>query len=406
RAPIAVAGDGFLSVNPGVSGRFPSLSAPNIAAPFSGNTVAFDIVAPAAQGGATSQPALTRGFGAVFLNVRIPNVTSIEYLSGDTVVGRAFAPAGGEGQPSFVGELFASPVVTSVVVTLGTAQILSFDGTNFAPGVESSETVSNNLVAMDDLALAEPAPEAPPVKGTVGAAVQATASFSDADPNSNASHFTASIDWGDGSRGLAQVGAIPSGGFAATGGHTYAASGTYAVAITAQDLGGARLTFHTTATIAAAVPTPTPPPSAAPHASAPRCSLTVPSHALTGIGLATTKGKHHRLGPTVWRLGSIARCDQAATALVTAVTLLRPARKAHAARGGVKPEGFSLGRVRANLSANASTRLALKITAQGLAKLRSGLARHEHPSVTLSLAATNGNGTGEAFADLTITKLR
>jgi hypothetical protein len=415
RAPIAVANDGFVSVNPFVSGRFPAFSAANIAAPFSGNALALDIVAPA-DPGSTPVPAATRGLGAVFLNVRLPNTTSIEYFSGDTVLGRTFAPVGGAGLPSFVGELFASPVVTSVVITLGTAQILSFDGTTSAAGLESSETGTNNLVAMDDLALAEPAPEAPTLSGSVGAPLSATASFSDSDPNGNARDFTASIDWGDGTRSGGQVTADVSGGFTVAGGHAYSAAGTFAVAISIQDLGGTQRTFHTTATIAATAssssssaspsssPSSPPPNPAGSSRSAPHCSLTVPKAVLSRTRPTATASKRHKVSPVApSRLRAIARCDQAVTAVLTAAASLTPAPKAH---GGTRsPHTVSLGQVRAGLNANASTTLTVKLTATSLAKLRSAVARHERVSVRLTLAATNGNGSTSAGASVASLKL-
>jgi hypothetical protein len=412
RAPIAVAGDGFLSVNSFVSGRFPAFSAPNIAAPFNGNSAALDIVAPAGPGN-TPTPAATRGFGAVFLNVRLPNTTSIEYFSGETMLARAFAPVGGAGLPSFVGELFASPVVTSVVINLGTAQIFSFDGTTFAPGVESSEGLSNNLVAMDDLALAEPAPEAPALSGTAGTPVSAAASFSDSDPNASAGDFTASIDWGDGTRSGGHVTAAGSGGFTVVGGHTYPVAGTFAVAISAQDLGGAKRTFHTTATVAAAVSSPPPASSLPPSStslprSPPRCSLSRPSVTFARIGVAVrARHGHGTQDLIVRRLEAIARCDQSASALLTAVASLTPAHKAHTLHGGVRTKGaISLGQVRASLSENVSAKLAIALTAAASAKLRSAVAQHQRVSVTMTLSAANGNGATSASASVANLKLR
>jgi hypothetical protein len=405
RAPIAVAGDGFLSVNPFVSGLFPAFSARNVVAPFSGNTLKLDVVAPTAPG-TTPQPALTSGFGAVFLNVKIPNSTSIEYLSGDTVVGRVFAPVGGIGQPSFVGELFASPVVTSVAIALGTAQILSFDGTSFAPGVESSETPTNNLVAMDDLALAEPTPEAPAVIGSVGVPLSATAGFSDSDPNSNAGHFTASIDWGDGTRGAAQVTTAASGGFTVSGAHTYATPGTFTVTIAVQDLGGAKRTFHTTATVAAASSPPAPLSTSPPPPTSPHCSLIRPSAAFRGIvGTNLGAGHKHRVQDlTVWRLGAVADCDKPASVVLTAVASLTPAHRAHTPRGGARSKAtISLGKISANLSANTSAKLAIVLRSATSAKLRSATARHERVSVKLTLSAAGG---GSATATISSLKLR
>ena len=66
-------------------------------------------------------PVATRGFGAVFRNVRIAGTASIEYFNGARSLGLYYAPVGSAaGQASFLGVLFGAPIVTSVRIICGT----------------------------------------------------------------------------------------------------------------------------------------------------------------------------------------------------------------------------------------------------------------------------------------------
>src|SRR5207302_5920819 len=111
--------DGFTSVNPNAAGLFPAFSPTRTFAMFNDNTIDMSFVVPSA---ATTTPiqGVTRGFGAIFLNVELPNTSSIEYFNGNTSLGKFFVPVGGHGQASFLGELFNSQEVTNVTLTLGT----------------------------------------------------------------------------------------------------------------------------------------------------------------------------------------------------------------------------------------------------------------------------------------------
>jgi hypothetical protein len=234
-APIAVSGDGFATVNPSAAGLFEALSASNLAAPFDTNTILLNVVAPAAPG-AAPLPAATRALGVAFLNVRLPNTTSIEYRNGSATLAKVFAPAAPTGKPSFVGALFEAPLVTSVLVTLGTARIFSFDGTNTLANF-SGEGGEENMVAADDIVLAEPAPEGPTLTSTVGVPLAgALASFQDPDPNATIHYYSATIDWGDGTRSPGTIAPASSGGsagsYTVSAGHTYSQPGTLPIAVT------------------------------------------------------------------------------------------------------------------------------------------------------------------------------
>jgi PKD repeat protein len=80
------------------------------------------------------------------------------------------------------------------------------------------------------------------------------ATFTDADPATSASEYSATVDWGDGSAGAGTVSAGTGGGYEVSGPHAYAVAGSYPVKVTIQDAGGAAATANTTAV--AVVPTP------------------------------------------------------------------------------------------------------------------------------------------------------
>ena len=248
---VAVSDNGFLSVNPGVTNgsgsKLAAFSAPNDAAPFNGNALDLGIVAPASTTSVSLAQA-SAGVGVVFQNVTQLNTTAISFYSGDTLLQTDLVPAAGFSAPSFFGAVFSAPVVTRVVVTLGTASIFSWDGTTLTPG--ASDGLSDNLVAVDDIVLAEPAPQHPALTATAGAALSGNLdSFTDADPNATAKDFTAQIDWGDGTLGSATVAAGSSGAFNVSGSHVYAQAGDYTVTVTERDYGGAQRTVTFTANI-------------------------------------------------------------------------------------------------------------------------------------------------------------
>jgi fibronectin-binding autotransporter adhesin len=80
------------------------------------------------------------------------------------------------------------------------------------------------------------------------------ATFSDANALGKPDHFTATVDWGDGTTGPATVSARPGGGFQVTGTTTYKTPDTYPVSVTINDAGGSTATATSTATISSAPP--------------------------------------------------------------------------------------------------------------------------------------------------------
>jgi hypothetical protein len=221
---IAVADDGFHSVNS--SAQFTPFSAPNVWAPFNADTAGLRIVGPDSQA-ATPVPAVSRGVGVVFLNVTTTG-TAVQYFNGDIPLGQVAAPVG---STSFAGLLFPDPVVTRVVITLGTGEIFSFNG-----GTHSAGPSTSDLVAGDDVTLAEPAPARGSVAATAGIPITA-ALDTFTETNANASP-TALIDWGDGVRSAGTITPGPGGTLLVAGDHAYAQPGGYLARVTVDDSSG------------------------------------------------------------------------------------------------------------------------------------------------------------------------
>ncbi len=258
----------FVTVNPNVDGLFPPFSSPKTFAMFNENTIELNIVQPSSHT-TTPTPAATSAFGAVFLNVEQPNTSSIEFFDGDQSLGKYYVPIAAPGQPEFLGVQFSSPVITNVTLTLGSGVLFSFDGKTVTSGGANSAT--NNLVATDDFAYAEPAALASSSTTTLSAAAGVSLNnvlvgqFTDSSPPADASGFTATIDWGDGHTSPGTITSNGNGLFSVNGSNTYANGGTFAVSAVVQDFGGSIVTLTNTANVTgSSSPTPTPTPSPSP----------------------------------------------------------------------------------------------------------------------------------------------
>jgi len=158
--PYAVSGDGFASVNPGSAGQFPAFTPNNTFAMFDPENGKFDdrfieqtFVLPG-----TDTVAGTRGFGAIFVDSEIAGASSIEFRgtngSGQSVtLGKYDVPTGASGETQFLGVLFDTPVISEVVLTVGTNALFSFDGTTFQ-SFGAGEGV--DLAVTDDFVFATP----------------------------------------------------------------------------------------------------------------------------------------------------------------------------------------------------------------------------------------------------------
>lgn len=257
----AVAGDGFVSVNPSVAGQFPAFSPTKTFAMFNDNFIEFNFVLPSATNTPPIQ-AVTRGFGAIFLDVETANTTSIEYFNGTTSLGKFFVPVGASGQAEFFGVLFDNPVVSRVKITLGNATLFNFNGLAATTGATDTPPGSD-LAVTDDFVYPEPAPVATGINinATAGTPFTAkVASFTDGNPNGQVSDFSVVIDWGDGTTSsggvtpnmtqpddqvpLEQIATITpniNGGFDVTGTHTYTTTGAFKIVTSIRDEGGASI---------------------------------------------------------------------------------------------------------------------------------------------------------------------
>jgi len=247
--PVAVSDDGFTAVDPGAAGLFAPFSGPNLMAPFDGQSLRIAVISPTGMAASPVYEA-TRGLGAIFLDVSEPG-SGLDFYDGSTLIGHVDAPPAGPGQASFAGMLFGSAVVTSVVVDLGTAPVFDYDGASATPGPPNAPPDGANLVALDDVVLAEPASPGAGAQATAGVQFAGqVAGFTDQDPGGVPTDYAATIDWGDGSRSSGTVTAA-GGGYSVSGTHTFARAGTFQVQTTVTDIGGASQVLRSTISVSA-----------------------------------------------------------------------------------------------------------------------------------------------------------
>ncbi len=143
-----------------------------------------------------------------------------------------------------------------------------------------------------------------PVSATADAQFDGTvATFTEAVPDTVASDYTATIDWGDGTSTAGIVTSASGGGFAVSCAHTYAAGGAFTISVKITDAQGATATATSTADVASGFIPPAPLSPAPPTvvATSPPAVITTTSAAFTTTvnpeGLATTV--HFEYGPVL-----------------------------------------------------------------------------------------------------------
>lgn len=140
----------FGNIDPNYSSYFEPFSAQRLFTAIGSNIVDVSFFVPA-----STQSALTRGFGVVFSDVDLASTTSLSFFDqANVLLGTYFAtPSGGQEGFSFLGVDFGTASVARVRITSGN-QIL-------APGNTGMDTV-----AMDDFIYGEPMVAVVPEPGT------------------------------------------------------------------------------------------------------------------------------------------------------------------------------------------------------------------------------------------------
>jgi hypothetical protein len=154
-----------LASNPGYATTFGAFSPLRLFAPIGSNVTDATFFVPGTNG---THPAMVSGFGAVFTDVDVANVTQLQFFDAEGNLFSTFSvPAGtvADASLSFLGVVFdAGELISRVRITTGTTAL----GPNDNPGG------GVDVVAMDDFLYAEPVGVAEPAPGgatLLGAAI-------------------------------------------------------------------------------------------------------------------------------------------------------------------------------------------------------------------------------------------
>lgn len=136
---------GFSNIEPTLAEQLSAFSGAKIFA-----NISSDVWHTEFQVAGENKAAAVNGFGAVFVDVDIANVSSLEYFSGDISLGKFFVPPHDQKTNlSFLGVYFNNVVVTKVRITHGNGIII--------PGQKDiSNGGTADIVAMDDFLYSEP----------------------------------------------------------------------------------------------------------------------------------------------------------------------------------------------------------------------------------------------------------
>jgi PKD repeat protein len=234
--------------------------------------------------------------------------------------------------------------------------------------------------------------------------------FTDADAGRPASHYSASVSWGDGSTTAAPtITADPVGGYEVSSSHTYAKAGSYTITVTIADAGGSRAVATSTATVTSPPPPPPPPPApttgtttAAASVSTKPASTTPPKPAVPAI-LATPKVglTSPRLSPSRTSIAIDVTCPTGGAScqgVVRLTTLPASGSKIAALR-----RGATIGSVLFVLHPNQTRTFSVHIAAKTLQLLReAGTARVQ--GVAVAFGQTGNSTSSGAIAKIAAVK--
>ncbi len=136
----------FGEIDPSYPGTFDQFSPQKLFTAIGSNVVDVSFFVPG-----TTTPGAVRGFGAIFTDVDLPGSTTIQLfdLFGNPLGGAFAAPAApGDGEFSFLGISFASPIVGGVRITSGNAAV--------GPGVVDQNGNPTDVAVMDDFLYSNP----------------------------------------------------------------------------------------------------------------------------------------------------------------------------------------------------------------------------------------------------------
>ncbi len=144
----AASGEGveFDNINNTYSDRFGTFSPERLFTPLGSNVTDVFFFNPADQ----TTPALTRGFGAVFTDVDLPDTSRLEfYDANDQLIDLVYAPwVDGDETLSFVGGIYDTPIIARVRIYTGTTEL----------GPDENLGQHLDVVALDDFIFGEPSP--------------------------------------------------------------------------------------------------------------------------------------------------------------------------------------------------------------------------------------------------------
>ncbi len=140
-----------LASGAGAGGLVPLTGTVNFAGIGGTNTVTVSFTTPD-----TAEAGLVHGFGAIFTDVEVADRSGLRFFDRDgNLIRDVRAQALGNGEHQFVGAIFNSAVVASVVIDMG-------DNGNFAAGVEDPIGGGDDFIAVDDFRFFQSQTPVPP----------------------------------------------------------------------------------------------------------------------------------------------------------------------------------------------------------------------------------------------------